>query len=134
MADFDIEQINAIIAQAVADAVTKTKEEDAGLRSRIQEERTERVERNRQDRRRAGERPPSKIPDNQKRPQPDSKVETMTSVPPNRPSNPTLDAEQDINSSGEVPPPPPGGTVVWGSIDGVLQWIETEGCDSASTS
>jgi len=128
----DIDQINAIVAQAVADAIARTKEEDSDLRARIKEDREGRKDRHREERRQAGERPPSKIPEPRRPDAPPSKAVIMTVTPPPSPiSTPPVDAAPDISPPTTSNPPPSTGTVVWGAIDGVTQWIETSECSES---
>ena len=38
-------------------------------------------------------------------------------------------SKETINQANNVRRPPETGTVVWGAVDGVLQWIETSDCN-----
>ena len=38
-------------------------------------------------------------------------------------------SKETVNQANKIRRPPENGTVVWGAVDGVAQWIETSGCN-----
>lgn len=60
---------------------------------------------------------------------PDVGIDHSSQTPSKLDAAPTKQGSGSSHRNAAIPDPPSKGTVVWGAVEGVLQWIETEGCD-----
>lgn len=125
--------VKAMVEEAVAAAREQIQEEESGLRSRLQDQRSSRVDANRERRRIAGEKPPDKTPQGPKTQQAESKVVVMTiTPPPSKIAQVPVDADADSEMS--LPPYDGEGPVFLSKSGGVLSWVESSECASDASS